>query len=370
MPDTDYYEILGVSRDADPSTIKKAYRRKAMQYHPDKNPGDAAAEEKFKEAAEAYSVLSNAEKRQRYDAYGKAGLGVQPGFQGFDQEIFADFGDILGDLFGMGGGIFGGGRRRRGGGQPGRDLRFDLEIEFEEAVRGMTTRIQVPRLDRCATCEGRGAPEDGIETCGNCKGRGQVAFQQGFFTLARPCGHCRGTGSRITKPCDDCSGEGRVRVEREIEIRIPAGIDDGMQLRVSGEGEAGTGGAPPGSLYVAIAVREHTHFRRDEIDLHSIVEITFSQAALGAVLAVPVLDGEHKLQIPGGTQSGTRFRLRGKGVPDVNGRGRGDHYLTVQLHTPETLDGEQRELFESLARLEGEPGSTRGIFDRVKDIFG
>jgi molecular chaperone DnaJ len=367
VPDTDYYEALGVSRDADLPTIKKAYRRLALKFHPDKNPGDAAAEARFKEAAEAYAVLSDADKRRRYDAYGKAGLGAQGGFQGFDQEIFADFSDILGDLFGFGS-IFGGGRRRRRG-QAGRDLRYDLEIEFVEAVRGLETRIKVPRLDRCDECDGRGAASDGIETCNHCHGQGQVAFQQGFFTIARACGHCGGTGRRIVKPCAGCRGEGRVRVEREIKVRIPAGVDDGMQLRLGSEGEAGSGGAPPGDLYVMIHVREHPVFHREERDLHSTLEITFSQAALGAEHSVPTLDGDHELSIPAGTQSGTRFRLRGKGVTSLDGRGRGDHYLTVQVHTPQGLDGEQRELFERLADIEGEPTADRGLFDRVKDIF-
>jgi molecular chaperone DnaJ len=367
VPDTDYYDVLGVGRDADLSTIKKAYRRLALKYHPDKNPGDAAAEARFKAAAEAYAVLSDADKRRRYDAYGKAGLGAQGGFQGFDQEIFADFSDILGDLFGFGS-IFGGSRRRRRG-QAGRDLRYDLEIEFEEAVGGLETRIKVPRLDRCDECDGRGAAPDGIETCAHCHGQGQVAFQQGFFTIARACGHCRGTGKRIVKPCAGCRGEGRVRVEREIKVRIPAGVDDGMQLRLAGEGEAGSAGAPPGDLYVMIHVREHAEFRREARDLHSTLEVTFSQAALGVERTVPTIDGDHKLSIPAGTQSGTRFRLRGRGVPSLDGRGRGDHYLTVQVLTPQGLDGEQRELFERLAEIEGEPTADRGLFDRVKDIF-
>jgi len=368
VPDAAYYDVLGVSREADLSTIKKAYRRLALRYHPDKNPGDPAAEEKFKEAAEAYSVLSDTEKRRRYDTYGKAGLGGQGGFQGFDQEIFADFSDILGDLFGFGS-IFGGGRRRRRG-QAGRDLRYDLEIEFEEAVAGLETRIKVPRLDPCEACQGSGAASGGIETCSQCRGQGQVAFQQGFFTVARTCGHCRGTGKRIVKACEACLGEGRTRAERDIKVRIPAGVDDGMQLRLAGEGEAARGGGPAGDLYVLIHVREHPVFQRDELDLHSTVDLTFSQAALGASRNVPTLDGDQALSIPAGTQSGTRFRLRGKGVPALDGRGRGDHYLTVRVRTPEGLSPEQRELLEHLGEIEGEPTGDRGLFDRVKDIFG
>jgi molecular chaperone DnaJ len=367
VPDTDYYDVLGVSREADLSEIKKVYRRQAVRFHPDKNPGDKAAEEKFKAAAEAYSVLSDPEKRKRYDTYGKAGLGGQGGFQGFDQEIFADFGDVLGDLFGLGS-IFGGGRRRRQG-EAGRDLRYDLEIELEEAVQGLETRIKVPRLEACVDCDGSGAARGGIESCSHCNGQGQVAFQQGFFTIARTCGHCRGRGKRVVDPCPKCRGEGRLRVERDLKVRIPAGVDDGMQLRLSGEGEAGSLGAPRGDLYVMIHVREHDVFRRVDHDLESTAELTFSQATLGARRTVSTIDGQREIDIPAGTQSGTRFRLRGKGVPALDGRGRGDHYVCVQIRTPESLDPEQRELFERLAEIEGEPTSDRRLFDRVKDIF-
>jgi molecular chaperone DnaJ len=368
VPDTDYYRALGVSRDADLSAIKKAYRALALRFHPDKNPGDPAAEQKFKEAAEAYAVLSDPEKRRRYDAYGKAGLGAQGGFQGFDQEIFADFSDVLGDLFGFGG-LFGG-RRSRGRGRAGRDLRYELELDLEEAARGLETRIKVPRLESCEACAGRGAAAGDIERCGHCNGQGQVAFQQGFFTIARPCGRCRGTGERIVTPCRSCGGEGRIRAERDIRVRIPAGVDDGMQLRVAGEGEAGTGGGPPGDLYVAIGVREHPTLRREGLDLHSIVEITFSQAALGTSRTVSTLDGEQSVSIAAGTQSGSRIRLRGKGIPSLDGGRRGDHYAVVRVRTPESLDAAQRELFERLAQLEGDGAADRTLFDRVKDIFG
>jgi molecular chaperone DnaJ len=368
VPESDFYDVLGVSRDADLSAIKKAYRRLALQYHPDKNPGDRHAEERFKQAAEAYAVLSDPEKRRRYDAYGRAGLGAQAGFQGFDQEIFGDFSDILGDLFGFGG-VFGGGRRRRRG-RAGRDLRYDLEIDFEEAVRGLETRVKIPRLEACDTCGGSGAAPGGVETCAHCNGRGQVAFQQGFFTIARACGHCRGAGKRIVKPCPACRGEGRVRAERDLTVRIPAGVDDGMQLRLAGEGEAGSGGGPRGDLYVMIHVREHDLFRREDNDIHSAVDVTFAQAALGATREVPTLEGDYELTIPAGTQSGTRFRLRGRGVPSLDGRGRGDHYVTVRVQTPESLNAEQRGLFQRLSEIEGEPVADRGLFDRVKDIFG
>jgi molecular chaperone DnaJ len=366
VPGEDYYQILGVSRDADLAAIKKAYRQAALRDHPDKNPGDAAAEGRFKKAAHAYSVLSDPDKRRRYDLYGEAGLGSQ-GFQGFDQEIFADFHDILGDLFGFGS-IFGG-ARRRGGVRQGRDLRYDLELDFEEAARGLETKIRVPRLDSCDACQGSGAAPGGIETCPDCGGRGQVAFQQGLFTIARPCGQCRGSGRRISKACETCGGAGRLRVERTIKVRIPAGVDEGMRLRIGGEGEAGAGGGPPGDLYVVLHLREHPVFRREEHHLLCDVPISFSQAALGAEIEVPTLDGSQTLRVPPGTQSGTRFRVKGKGLPDLNGRGHGDLLVKLHVHTPTSLSGEQRELLERLGELEGEIVPERGLFERVKDIF-
>jgi len=367
VPDTDYYELLGLGRDADISEIKKAYRKLALKYHPDKNPGDKTSEERFKEAAEAYAVLSDTEKRRRYDLYGRAGLGSQGGFPGFDQETFSDFSDILGDLFGFGS-VFGGGRRGRRG-RAGSDLRYDLEIDFEEAVGGLETHIQVPRHESCESCRGSGGAPGGVETCSDCKGKGQVAFRQGFFTIARACSSCGGAGKRILKACSECRGEGRVRTERTITLRVPAGVDEGMQMRVAGEGEAGTGGGPPGDLYVVLHVREHPFFQREEQDIFSTIEISFSQAALGTERQVPTLDGEHVLKIPAGTQSGTRFRLRSRGVRVLNGNGRGDHYVSLQVRTPASLSPEQRELFRQLSEVEGDLSEDRGLFDRVKDIF-
>jgi molecular chaperone DnaJ len=369
LTEFDYYEILGVERTADLAAIKKAYRAAALRNHPDKNPGDSAAEERFKQAAEAYSVLSDPQKRRVYDQFGKAGLGGRPGFQGFDQDIFGDFSDILGDLFGFGSIFGGGGGRRRRGGSPGRDLRYDLEIDFEEAVRGLETRIRVPRLETCRDCGGQGAAEGGIETCGACGGRGQVAFQQGFFTIARPCGSCRGTGKRITKPCHSCDGAGRVQREKTIGIRIPPGVDEGTRIRMAGEGEGGAGGARGGDLYVVLHVREHPVFRRRDLDIHCDVPLSIARAALGGEIRVPTLDGERTLQIPAGTQSGESFRLKGLGVPALNGSARGDQQVTVRVRTPRRLSSEQRELFERLAELEGEETDEPGLFDRVRNIF-
>jgi molecular chaperone DnaJ len=370
VADRDYYEILGVDRAADVASIKKAYRRAALKFHPDKNPGDPQAEQQFKEAAEAYSVLSDPGKRQLYDRFGKSGLAGAGGFPGFDQDVFADFSDILGDLFGFGGGVFGGQRRRgRGGAGAGRDLRYDLEIEFEEAIRGLETKIQVARLEMCETCGGNGAESGGIETCRQCGGRGQVAFQQGFFTIARPCSHCGGTGRRITRPCESCEGQGRIQADRTLTVRIPPGVDSGTRLRMSGEGEGGVGGGPPGDLYVVLHVREHPIFERRDIDLFSVAPVSFSQCALGAEISVPTIDGDQTLEVPAGTQSGTRFRLRGRGVPSLDGGGRGDHHVTVAIRTPRRLSKEQRELIEQLAELEGEEQDEPGLFDRVKNIF-
>ncbi len=367
MAQRDYYEILGVSRDASSDDLKKAYRRLALKHHPDKNPGDKAAENLFKEAAEAYSVLSDAGKRERYDRFGREGLGGQPGFSGFDQEIFGDFGDILGNLFGFGN-IFGGGRRAARGGQ---DLRYDLTIAFEQAATGVEAPIVVPRLDRCATCRGTGAKgKEGVKTCETCRGRGQVAFQQGFFTIARTCSTCGGSGKRIVTPCPACAGQGRVRAESTITVRVPAGVDDGMRLRVSGEGEAAADGGPPGDLFVVLHVDEHPVFRRDGAQLHCEVPISFAQAALGTTIRVPLIGGgKEELEVEPGTQSGTVLRLRGKGLPALDRSGRGDLHVTIRVATPRSLSAEQRQLLEKLAELDGVETAERGLFDRVKDIF-
>jgi molecular chaperone DnaJ len=366
----DYYEVLGVPRNASDQEIKSAYRKLALKFHPDRNAGDKEAEEKFKEAAEAYSVLCDAEKRRRYDAYGHAAVGGAGG-AGFDPTIFADFGDILGDLFGLGD-VFG---RRRGGPRRGSDLRYDLELKFNEAVFGTETQIQIPRAESCATCHGSGAaPGTTATQCPACHGRGQVTFQQGFFSVARTCGRCRGHGKVISHPCTECRGEGQVLAERKLQIKIPAGVDSGSQLRITGEGEAGGSGGPPGDLYVVVRVEDHPFFRRDGSTLYCEVPITFAQAALGAVVEVPTVDdGTAKVTIPEGTPTGSAFRVRGQGVPALGGRGRGDLHVSVRVVVPSKLTAEQKKMIEQLAKSlppVEEQEKDKSFFGRVKDILG
>ncbi len=371
MPDTEYYQILEVDPSADRATIKKAYRKAALKYHPDRNPGDTEAEAKFKLAAEAYAVLSDDEKRRIYDQYGKQGLSGQA-FSGFDQDIFGDFGDILGQLFGMGN-IFGGGGGRGGGhgGRAGRNLRFDLELDFEEAARGVRKTIRIPKSEMCDTCGGRGSESpDGVRTCSRCGGHGQVAIQSGFFSVAQTCRQCGGQGRQVVDPCSTCRGSGRVRREKELELSIPPGVDDGTRLQVTGEGEPGVRGGPPGSLFVVIRVKEHDLFTREGNDLRCEASISFPKAALGTTITVPTLDGDTELTIPAGTQSGTVFRLPGKGVTELHGRGKGDQYVILKVRTPTHLDSEKKELLEKLDELIGEEdGRESGLFERVKNIF-
>src|SRR5207247_4989821 len=293
----DYYEVLGVPRNASDQEIKSAYRKLALKYHPDRNPGDREAEDRFKEGAEAYGALGDPEKRKRYDAYGHAGVGAGAGF---DPTIFADFGDILGDFFGFGD-LFG---RRRGGPRRGSDLRYNLDLSFEEAAFGTETHIQIPRSETCSACAGSGAAAGtSATTCSSCGGSGQVAFQQGFFSVARTCGRCRGTGRMVATPCRTCGGSGQVQTARKLQIRIPPGVDDGSQLRIAGEGEGGVAGGPPGDLYVVLRVAEHAFFRREGDSLLCEVPVSVTQAALGASLEVPTLDGgKARLSIPEGTQ--------------------------------------------------------------------
>jgi molecular chaperone DnaJ len=376
----DYYEVLGVVKTATDVEIKSAYRKLAMKHHPDKNPGDHTAEDKFKEAAEAYAILADAEKRTLYDRYGHAGVTSAAG-GGFDPSVFNGFEDILGnlgDIFGFGD-LFGG--RRRGGPQRGGHLRYDLEITFEESARGVETSIQIPRQENCDTCHGTGAaPGTTPTTCPQCRGQGQLRSQQGFFTVARTCPQCRGAGKIIAKPCSTCRGAGRVARERKIKVKIPAGIATGQQLRVQGEGEGGSGGGPAGDLFVAVHVQEHEFFRRDGVNLFCEIPVNFTTLALGGEIDVRTLDGKEAVKIPEGTQTGTTLRLRGKGMPDVSGRGRGDLFATVQVLTPKKLSREQRALLDQLAKVlpaeEFEPRpredqqDERNLFDRVKDMFG
>ncbi len=377
----DYYEVLGVDRQATEQQIKSAYRKLALKHHPDRNPGDAAAEEQFKEAAEAYAILADAEKRGLYDRFGHAGVSGAGAGAGFDPTIFADFSDIfggLGDVFGFGD-IFGG-RRRRGGPQRGSDLRYDLEITFDESATGTDTTIQIPREETCETCTGSGAsPGTSPETCSQCRGSGQLRYQQGFLTVARPCPNCRGTGKTIAKPCQSCRGAGRISRERKITVKIPAGIATGQRLRLYGEGEHGSAGGPPGDLYVVVHVQEHSFFHREGDDLYCEMPISFPTIALGGSVKVPTLNGQEDLSIPAGTQTGARFKIRGKGMPSVSGRGRGDLHVIARVTVPKKLTKEQKHLLEELAKtlkdekvsLESQDeGADKPFFERVKDIFG
>ena len=363
----DFYAVLGVPRDAEEADIKKAYRKLAMKYHPDKNPGDHTAEEKFKEAAEAYGVLSDEEKRARYDRYGHQGVGS---FGGFDPNQFADFGDILGDLFGFG--DFFGTRGRRGTrAARGNDLRYDLQLDFMEAVFGKDVSLLVPRVVSCQTCSGTGAkPGTQPVTCTGCGGRGQIRYSQGFFAVARTCPQCGGAGKVIKDPCTTCNGAGRVREEKKIAVKVPAGVDDGSRLRVAGEGESGFNGGPPGDLYVFISVREHPKFTRRDYDIHSEQVVSVTQAALGGEVNTETIDGSESLKIPAGTQPNQVFRLRNKGVPFLDGSGRGDHYVHVAVRIPTSLTAEQRALLEQLAALEGETPGEKPLLEKVKDFFG
>jgi molecular chaperone DnaJ len=379
----DYYEILTVERTATDGEIKSAYRKLALKYHPDRNPGDKQAEEHFKECAEAYAVLADGDKRAAYDRFGHAGVASAAGAGGFDPSVFTGFEDILGglgDIFGFGD-LLGGGRRR-GGPQRGRDLRYDLEISFEESAQGAETTIQIPREENCDACKGSGAaPGTQPTMCSMCRGQGQVRTQQGFFTVARTCPQCRGAGKIITKPCESCRGAGRISKERKITVKIPAGIATGQQLRLQGEGEAGYAGGPGGSLYVVVQVQEHEFFRRDGMNLFCEVPVNFTTVVLGGEIEVPTLDGVETVKVPESTPTGTTLRLRGKGMPDVNGRGRGDLFATVQVKTPRKLNKEQRQAIEQLSKVlpkdkfeprkrEEEQQEERNLFDRVKDMFG
>jgi len=368
----DYYEILGVTRSVSEQDLKSAYRKLAHQHHPDKNPDDPRAEERFKEAAEAYAVLSDAEQRSRYDRFGHAGVSSAasaaygaPGFGGIE--------DILGDLFGFGDvfGAAGRGGSRRSAQQRGADLRYDLEISLEQAATGMNPQLRIPKLEACETCSSSGAkPGTHPETCKHCEGAGQVRFQQGFFSVSRTCGNCRGTGQVITSPCESCRGMGRVEREKQIEVKIPAGVETGSRLRLQREGESGAYGGGPGDLYVVIHVAEHELFERQGNNLYASVPITFAQAALGSEIKVKTLSGDDSLKVPAGTQTGTVFRVRGQGMPVLGGRGRGDLFVSVSVVTPTMLTREQRKLLEQLSHIETKDLEDKKLSEKVRDIFG
>jgi len=370
----DFYEVLGVARTANVDEIKSAYRKAALKWHPDRNPQNKQeAEVKFRECTEAYSVLSDAQKRQVYDTYGHAGLSGVGGAD-FNSTIFQDFHDIFGDFFGFED-LFSGGRRGRSRVQRGADLRYDMTLTFEEAAAGVSTKIKLARQEYCEVCNGTGAKAGtGVVACQTCAGRGQLAYQQGFFTITRTCPACQGAGQIVRERCPDCRGQGRLERERTIELRVPPGVDTGTRLRVAGEGEPGPNGGPAGDLYVVLEVKEHPFFERRGADLYCTIPVSVVQAALGTELQVPGLTAEEKLKIPEGTQSGAVFRIKGKGMPDPRGGGRGDLYYHVRVMTPVKLTRDQRKLVEQLGatlKVENKPADRNStIFDKVKDIFG
>ena len=367
----DYYEVLGVSREASDQELKSAYRKQAMKFHPDRNPGDRGAEEKFKQASEAYQVLSDADKRAAYDRYGHAGVGSQ-GFSGAGP--FAggvDIGDIFGDLFGE---MFsmGGSGQRVSRQQRGDDLRFDMAINFEDAFFGTETEVKLRRLETCSTCKGTGsASAQGPKACTHCHGRGQLRYQQGFFSVARTCASCGGTGTIISDPCSTCRGETRVTSEIKLKVKVPAGVEDGTRIRYGGEGDAGRGGGPKCDLYIVLSVRAHDFFERHGYDLHCVIPISFPQAAMGAEFEIPGIDGPVAIRVPEGTQSGREIRVRGRGVPYLNERGHGDLIVNIVVQIPKKLSRAQRELVAKLAEtmnVDNKPTSP-GLIEKMKDLF-
>jgi molecular chaperone DnaJ len=371
MSKRDYYEILGASRDVSKAELKKIYRRVAMKHHPDRNQGDAASEEKFKEAKEAYEILSDEQKRAAYDQHGHAGVDGSAGMGGGQGAGgFSDiFGDVFGDIFG-GGGAGG----RRGGPSRGADLRYNLELDLEDAVKGKSVKIKVPTLVSCKPCSGSGAKTGtSASTCSTCGGHGQVRMQQGFFSVQQTCPSCRGKGKVISDPCKSCHGQGLVEETKTLSVKVPAGVDSGDRIRLAGEGEAGADGGPSGDLYVQMMVREHEFFQRDGKNLHCEVPISIFDACLGGEIEIPTLDGRVKLRIPAETQTGKLFRLRGKGVASVRGGGVGDLLCRVTLETPVNLAKGQKELLESLRdSMKGKKHTPKqeNWFEGMKNFFG
>jgi molecular chaperone DnaJ len=370
----DYYEVLGVPRDVSESDLKKAYRKIALESHPDRNPGDPAAEERFKGASEAYAVLSDAEKRRAYDRFGFAGVGAGgPGGPGQDFGDLGNFTDLFNDLFGD---LFGqrqGTGRRRGRGQRGADLRYNLEIELADVLAGIESKVRIPKMRPCKTCEGSGLkPGTSPERCERCRGTGQLMFQQGFFRISRPCEECGGAGEVVKHRCTDCRGAGRTEGSQTIQVTVPAGIEEGQRLRLQGEGEAGIAGGPPGDLFVVISIKAHPLFDRDGMDLHCDVPVPFVQAALGAEIEVPTLEGKVTLRVPEGTQSGTVMRLRGKGLPSLRSTARGEQLVRIFVEVPTQLTERQRELLQQFASETGHDVSpqSKGFLDKLRDLFG
>ena len=372
----DYYEVLGVNRDSSEEDIKKSYRKLAMKYHPDRNPDSKDAEEKFKEAKEAYEILSTADKRKAYDAYGHAGVNPQMGGMGGGPggpEGFGGFAEAFGDIFSD---IFGGQGRGRSSVFRGADLRYNLEVTLEQAARGTETKIRIPTMETCETCHGSGAkPGTKPKTCETCHGSGTVRLSQGFFSIQQTCPTCHGSGKMITDPCATCHGAGRVKKHKTLAVKIPAGVDEGDRIRLSGEGEAGVNGGPAGDLYVVIHMKEHGVFQRDGDDLHCEMPISFSQAALGGEIEIPTLDGSAKIKVPPETQSGQVFRLRGKGIKGVRSSYPGDLLCEVVVETPVRLTDRQKDLLKELEEINKKDGSrhnprAKSFMDKVREFFG
>ena len=369
----DYYEVLGVSRECTDQELKSAYRKQALKYHPDRNPGDRVSEEKFKEASEAYQVLCDPDKRAAYDRFGHAGLGAQ-GFSGSPFAGGVDLGDIFGDLFGemfsMGGAQSGAARGSRT--QRGDDLRFDMTINFEDAFFGTEKEVKIRRLETCTVCSGKGSASGrGPSVCSHCQGRGQLRYQQGFFSVARTCAACSGTGSVISDPCTACRGEGRKTTEVKLNVKVPPGVEEGTRIRYGGEGDVGRVGGPKGDLYVILSIRPHDYFERHGADLHCVLPISFPQAAMGAEFEIPGIDGPVSIKIPEGTQSGKELHVRGRGFPHLNERGKGDLIVKVVVQIPRKLNRAQRELVAKLAEtmsVDNKPASP-GLMEKMKDLF-